>query len=647
MKVVIIGGGIAGMTLGILLERHQIDVVVNERLVNTPERGHAFLMHKEGLSILKELNKDHVTNPLGKVVETFSLRRPSGVEIKHINLKSWKCIKRSDLIVFLNSVFPVSRLKKGRNFSHFLMKQGKAVAAVFDNGEVEYGDVFVGADGANSKVRDLIFGQIKFSEIRVKEVVGVLKNESLVQKTGKTFIKYQHPSKGLAFGFIATSSVELVWFMQYDSGIQDAPDTTPEGLRLFCEEMLNDFPKTVKDIIANNDFSKSYIWNTRDADLLDSFHKDNIVLIGDSAHLSLPFTSAGTTNAIVDAKTVADALINENCIEAAFKSFYKRRSKEVKQHIELGRELKEVFLHPQNVIDDQIPVPLISQKEYLIDEEEGEKVIDILYFTDPICSTCWIIQPMLLKLKLEYGKYFNLRYCMGGMLPSWEEYTKGKISNPEDAARHWEEVSVSHEMPLDGDVWIEDPLLSSYPPSIAFKAAQMQDNHLSLLFLRRIKEMVFVEKKNIIKWENLESAAYECGLDTARLLRDYHGKAKELFSEDLKLGKQLGITTFPTFIFTNKLGHKVTIKGLQSYDRFTDIIHRLAPSAIKEKINTDPENLFRHYPTLAEKEFAFLSDLSKQQAFSVLSQLHDKGDIEKYESKNGVLWKGRFAMNNW
>jgi hypothetical protein len=46
--------------------------------------------------------------------------------------------------------------------------------------------------------------------------------------------------------------------------------------------------------------------------------------------------------------------------------------------------------------------------------------------------------------------------------------------NPLDAAKHWEEVSKEHKTPLDGDIWIEDPLHSSYPPSIAFKAAQIQ-----------------------------------------------------------------------------------------------------------------------------------------------------------------------------
>jgi hypothetical protein len=39
-----------------------------------------------------------------------------------------------------------------------------------------------------------------------------------------------------------------------------------------------------------------------------------------------------------------------------------------------------------------------------------------------------------------------------------------------------------HKTPLDGDIWIEDPLHSSYPPSIAFKAAQIQSNDKAISF---------------------------------------------------------------------------------------------------------------------------------------------------------------------
>src|SRR5690554_7679262 len=72
---------------------------------------------------------------------------------------------------------------------------------------------------------------------------------------------------------------------------------------------------------------------------------------------------------------------------------------------------------------------------------------------------------------------------MGGLLPDWN-YNSGGISSPKDVAGHWDEVSVHYDMPIDGDLWLEDPLNSSYPPSIAFKAAQMQDEEKAFLFMR-------------------------------------------------------------------------------------------------------------------------------------------------------------------
>ena len=60
-------------------------------------------------------------------------------------------------------------------------------------------------------------------------------------------------------------------------------------------------------------------------------------------------------------------------------------------------------------------------------------------------------------------------------------------------------------MILDGDVWLEGPLYSSYLPLIAFKAAQLQDSDKAITFLRRLKELVFLEKKNITRWEIIEN----------------------------------------------------------------------------------------------------------------------------------------------
>ena len=267
-----------------------------------------------------------------------------------------------------------------------------------------------------------------------------------------------------------------------------------------------------------------------------------------------------------------------------------------------------------------------------------KKPVHLLYFTDPICSSCWGIEPQLRKLKLEYGAYFDIEYRMGGLLEGWDSYGGRDVSNPTDVAHHWDEVSAYYDMPIDGDLWLEDPLQSSYPPSIAFKAAQMQDEEKALAFLRRIKEMVFLEKKNIAKWEHLQQAAVATGLNVEKLKIDFEGKAKELFHEDLTLARSLGVRGFPTIFFTDEEDNRLKVYGVKPYQQFEQTLLKLYPQAVKAPVDTSYEAVFYHYPTLTAKEFSLLVNIPKEAAERMLNDLFEKGKLEKYSSKNGALW---------
>ncbi|WP_337069209.1 DsbA family protein [Pontibacter sp. 13R65] len=70
----------------------------------------------------------------------------------------------------------------------------------------------------------------------------------------------------------------------------------------------------------------------------------------------------------------------------------------------------------------------------------GKEPVKVIYFIDPICSSCWGIEPRLRKLKLEYGNSIKIEYRMGRFLPNWS-YNSGGISKPSDVAHHWNEVS--------------------------------------------------------------------------------------------------------------------------------------------------------------------------------------------------------------
>ena len=267
-----------------------------------------------------------------------------------------------------------------------------------------------------------------------------------------------------------------------------------------------------------------------------------------------------------------------------------------------------------------------------------QKTMRVIYYTDPICSSCWGIEPQLRKLKLEYGNAIHIEYRMGGLLPDWS-YNSGGISKPADVAAHWDEVSVHYDMPIDGDLWLEDPLNSSYPPSIAFKAAQMQDEDKAILFMREIREMVFLEKKNITKWAHLEAAAKKVGLNVSQFKTDYEGGAKALFEADLKLGKELGVRGFPTMFFLDEAGNKEMVYGARPYAFYEMAILKLNPDAAKSEYSKTWEALFAKYPTLTAKEFSELSGTPRTETENVLNGLSDGGKLEKSTTKNGSIWR--------
>jgi 2-polyprenyl-6-methoxyphenol hydroxylase-like FAD-dependent oxidoreductase len=360
MKIVIIGGGIAGMALANLLLRKGLEVSLHERESGNLARGHAFLMHPAGIAILEELGncKSEVPIP-GQRINDVIISRPDLSEERKTELGNWLCLSRSETVQYLNYLLPAGIVKFGHSFSHFIYEDGKATTVVFENGESEKGDLFIASDGARSAVRQYLFGQTEFSAVEVKEIVGVVKLPRLIENAPNTFRKFVSHDKGLALGYVPCSHDKLVWFMQFDVRFQANPEESPQTLEALCRELLHDFPEVVAGILDANDFSNVYVWNSTDFELLPEFHKSNVILIGDAAHVALPFTSAGTTNALQDAHTLAGLIHIGMDVENAAKKFYSVRAPLVGEHIEFGRFIKNEFLNPSE--DSNGPsIPLIQ-----------------------------------------------------------------------------------------------------------------------------------------------------------------------------------------------------------------------------------------------------------------------------------------------
>lgn len=269
--------------------------------------------------------------------------------------------------------------------------------------------------------------------------------------------------------------------------------------------------------------------------------------------------------------------------------------------------------------------------------------VKLLYYTDPICSACWAIEPELRKFKLQYGKYFDLEYKMGGLLPNWDGFADSSngISGPEDVAQHWEEVAQHSGMSIDGDIWLEDPLSSSFPPSIAYKAMQKQGEPIAASFLREMRIMVFLEKKNISKIEYMLEAVERCRGDKNKFKLDNEDQqTKDNFYAEIQEGRNMGVSGFPTFIFIGENGSGFKISGMSGYAQYVAALEQAHGKKLEpQEINYSELDLLKKYRYLATKEISVILNQDESETILNLKKLVHNSTIEEVRQKFCLFWK--------
>lgn len=154
--------------------------------------------------------------------------------------------------------------------------------------------------------------------------------------------------------------------------------------------------------------------------------------------------------------------------------------------------------------------------------------------------------------------------------------------------------------------------------------------------------MVFLEKKNIIKKDHLYTAAYDVGLDAARLIRDLEGRAQNLFRLDLMKAEELQVKVLPTLFFSNKQGVELALNGYQPYENFVDILKQLKPDIEKTEYDKSAEALFDQFQTLTTREFSMLREESEYESLYILNELLILNQIKQYQSPTGDMWVSNF-----
>jgi putative protein-disulfide isomerase len=227
----------------------------------------------------------------------------------------------------------------------------------------------------------------------------------------------------------------------------------------------------------------------------------------------------------------------------------------------------------------------------MIDFSQPKRSIEVYYVTDPICSHCWAIEPVLRRFKERYGHYFNFHPVMGGLLEKWHDGPidpANGIYKPADVAPHWREVGEHSRMPIDGSLMIDNPVQSSFPPSRVYKVIQKNYNDaLAYEYLRRAREVLFPFNQNISDLSVLIEIVNRLGLDGEAIVIEAEQPAgQQLLNEDFALARSLGARGFPTIIMINEENKGVKIVGGRPFEYYVDGLKQVLN---KEELQPSPQ----------------------------------------------------------
>ena len=200
---------------------------------------------------------------------------------------------------------------------------------------------------------------------------------------------------------------------------------------------------------------------------------------------------------------------------------------------------------------------------------------------------------------------------MGGLLPDWNTFNDplNSVSRPQQMGPLWMEAKHISGMPIQHSVWVENPPKSSFPACIAVKCATLQSADATEAYLRRCREAVMLDGKNIAEQQVLLGIANELArerpqlLDAERFQKDWKtGAGKETFREDLQAVKLHNFGRFPTLTIQQPGKPGVVIVGYRPYEVLLEALKQVAPKMKPTQKASEPEEYRNYWGSVTERE---------------------------------------------
>ena len=136
---------------------------------------------------------------------------------------------------------------------------------------------------------------------------------------------------------------------------------------------------------------------------------------------------------------------------------------------------------------------------------------------------------------------------------------------------------------------MENPPASSYPACIAVKTAELLSPAAGELYLRKVREAVMVNSRDISQAEELQDIArrlseeYPETFDSAAFSEKFNGEeSRNAFRRDLQQTRYNRIGRFPTLTMRKQGSPGIILTGYRPYEVLLQALSRIAPEVTRE-----------------------------------------------------------------